>query len=109
MEFFQNDYQMGCSGYEAIVDKWSRKLKPGNLLTINYHDIARDPQATLKKIWNLLAIDENWMPDNTLINSKINARKGSTIPDSVSLFLGETLEPQIQWFEQWAKMRKEQG
>lgn len=104
--FFQNGYQMECSNYQAIMEKWGRKLQPGHLLAINYHEIDNDPRTNLLKIWNLLAVDASWMPQDELLQSKINARKGSAVPEIVYGFLADVLRPQISWFDKWASEQR---
>ncbi len=100
--FFLNDYQLKCSNYSMIIETWKQKLKPGHLLIVNYHEIEENPKKNLLKIWNLLAVDPNWMPKEELVQAKINARKGSVVPDIVRPLLEDTLREQVQWFERWA-------
>jgi hypothetical protein len=101
-DFLHNDYQIGCSNYRQIIEKWQKKLKDNHLLVVNYHMIDVNPALILSKIWNFLSVDNEWMPNEKLVQSKINARTGSSVPKVINDLLQQTLHDQILWFEQWS-------
>lgn len=104
-EFFQNDYQIRCSCYAKIIEKWEKKLNYDSLLVINYHEIDNNPKSVLMKFWEFLAVDADWMPKEELVQSKINARRGSAVPQVVYDLLADILQSQLLWFNEWSAGR----
>ncbi|MEM6910424.1 MAG: sulfotransferase [Verrucomicrobiota bacterium] len=90
-EFVSTDYQLSCSQYVEIIDRWSRKLRPGNFFVGDFNDIARRPRVLFENIACFLGVQDLKVCVNDDLGKAVNPTEPQPIPLGSRKILEEVL------------------
>ena len=81
------DKSMNRGDYNRILDRWHRYFPQEQMLVLRFEDIAENPQAFLKRVFEHIGADEDVDWQRFALNSKINSNPTSVIPNRFREFL----------------------
>ncbi|NET58561.1 MAG: sulfotransferase [Symploca sp. SIO2E6] len=98
-KFFNDPYQLSCSRYTEMIDKWSSCLKAGNLFIGFYDDIQKQPEKLLMNIFNFLEL-RNDAKYYRLAQTVVNQTESINIPDKYQKMLEDIFEDEMDRLKQ---------
>ena len=95
-DFFKNDSYdypgeydefMNRGDYSRILDRWQRHFTQQQMLVLRFEDIAENPKAFLRRVFQHIGVDEDIDWQQLVPNSRINANPEAEMPDRFRKFL----------------------
>ncbi len=97
--FFNDPYQLACSRYTEMIDKWSSCLKEGNLFVGFYDDIQEAPEKLLMRTFEFLGV-RNQAKYYRLAQTIVNPTEVMDIPDKYQKMLEDIFQDEITKLKQ---------
>lgn len=100
LEFFRRPYQVEAGHSSRFLPRWQERIPEQNLFIGRFLDVAGDPFALLRRVYELIGLDcdERFFPETA--SERINPTEGSDIPphllDELESLFGEERELQRQ-------------
>jgi len=92
VEFFEGDFQINCGSYCRNIDKWSKYLKPGNLLVLSFNEISANPNKLVERVLEFLNVESELSYFGNKLNTKINVTNKMNIPEEYKKILDKLFE-----------------
>jgi len=93
--FFTSDYQMACGMYIQNIQKWSKYVKPENLLIASFNKLNDDPKDFLTEVLQFLGAEPSLRYFGDDVHKKVNKTKALIIPENYRNFLNELFHDEI--------------
>lgn len=83
MAFFTQEYQVKCGHYSKFLPLWEKMIPKENFMVGRLLDVSKEPRAMLKRVYNLIGIDD----DDSLLPpqaaERVNPTEGAGIPEDL--------------------------
>ena len=84
--FFNQEYQIKCGHYSQFLPLWEKLIPKENLMIGRLLDVSSEPREMLKRVYNLIGIDDDESLLPAAVAERVNPTEGAGIPDDL---LGE--------------------
>jgi len=99
LAFCSSEDQLRRADYKAIIERWTKYLKPGHLLVTPAERIESDPEKLLSDVLGFIGADVTSAPSERHVITRQNATSGMQIPEEIQSTLQELLQPYIKSYE----------
>ena len=106
LAFCSSPDQLRRANYKAIIQRWSKFLKPGHLLVSPSDRIESDPAKLLSDVLGFIGANATTAPSERHVTTRQNPTSGMRIPQEIQSTLQELLHPYITSYEE---LREEVG
>ena len=86
LEFFNQPYQIKCGHYSQFLPMWQKMIPEKNLMIGRLTDVSEEPREMLKRVYNLIGIDDDDSLLPASVAERVNPTEGAGIPEDL---LGE--------------------
>lgn len=108
IDHFNSAGSMKRGDYKACINNWLEFYDKNQLLLLNYHDIAKNPEEFITRVANFLNIDADFysnFPEN-MLKEKVFSGSGEKIRPSLEKHLADLYQEKLAEFDNILKSCK---